>query len=701
MSEPPKIDSAPASTNITFDGYEFQELEEVLRREWIVTNGIGGYASASISGANTRRYHGLLVAALDAPVGRAVLLSKLEEVLTVQLSENEPVISHALSTNLYPDTVYPEGYKHIVNWKLLPSPAWVWDVGSGIKIEKQIWMEHGQNSTRIVYRLLQAPAGAKIRLQLTPLVAWKDYHSEMHHRDETPAINWDSQTSTLRLLAPSVPGIKSGVQPIDISMSGENGEQLADLSFEENLEWYYRFQHPREQERGLDYEEDLFSPGVISIPIRIGVAVCMLASAGEENSKSSANESWNNLQSRKNDLIKSTAMHDDFGKLLALAADQFIVEIPGKRTTIIAGYHWFADWGRDTMIALPGLCLSTGRPEIAREILLSFSESVDQGMLPNRFPDSGEKPEYNTVDATLWYFVAIYRYTLQTGDRDTLKEKLWTVLKDIVKWHQAGTRYNIYEDSSDGLIYAGEPGKQLTWMDAKVGDWVVTPRIGKPVEINALWYNALSIMSYFANLLELPDETLNYSKLAERTRKSFLSKFARPDGKGLFDLVDSPDANDGGCIRPNQIFALSLPFAPVASDDPLAQQILSTIHSELWTFFGLRTLSPHDPSYKSRYEGDQWHRDGAYHEGTVWPWLLGPYVEAHFRVFADKAHGLAVLQPLQEHLTEYGIGSIAEILDGDVPQRPDGCIAQAWSVAETLRIWKMLLASTDGVKAVR
>ncbi|MCS6776632.1 MAG: hypothetical protein NZ557_08840, partial [Chthonomonadaceae bacterium] len=357
---------------------------------------------------------------------------------------------------------------------------------------------------------------------------------------------------------------------------------------------------------------------------------------------------------------------------------------------IIAGYPWFSDWGRDTMIALPGLCLTTGQPEVAREILCTFARHVDRGMLPNRFPDAGETPEYNTVDATLWFFVAIYRYMEATGDAATLQQIFWPVLEDILQHHRAGTRYHIHVDETDGLLYAGEPGVQLTWMDARIGDWVVTPRIGKPVEINALWHNALSVMQYFAECLDRRDAAARYGAEATRVAEQFARRFARPDARGLFDGIDTPHGAADSAIRPNQIFAVSLPFAPLPADSPLARQVVQVVQEELYTPCGLRTLSPQDPAYRPRYEGNPVERDSAYHQGTVWPWLLGPFVEAHYRVFGDREQARALLAPLQTQITVYGVGSLAEVYDGSEPQRPNGCIAQAWSVAETLRVWKQL-----------
>jgi predicted glycogen debranching enzyme len=367
-----------------------------------------------------------------------------------------------------------------------------------------------------------------------------------------------------------------------------------------------------------------------------------------------------------------------------------VVQVPGVRDSIIAGYPWFSDWGRDTMIALPGLCLTTGRAEIAREILLSFAAYLDHGMLPNRFPDAGEVPEYNTVDATLWYFAAAYRYVTATGDAKTLRASFWEVLERIVQYHQEGTRYNIHVCAEDGLLYAGEPGVQLTWMDAKVGDWVVTPRIGKPVEINALWHNALRTMAHFAERLGKKHAAQEYTRRAEAAAARFAERFPRPDGHGLYDVLDTPGGEPDAAIRPNQIFAVSLPFAPLDAKSPVARSVVDTVQAELLTPCGLRTLSPAAPAYRPRYEGGPWERDSAYHQGTAWPWLLGPFAEAHVKVYGRKKQARAFLEPLRHEVTTLGIGSLTEIYDGSAPQRPNGCFAQAWSIAETLRVWQEL-----------
>jgi predicted glycogen debranching enzyme len=369
---------------------------------------------------------------------------------------------------------------------------------------------------------------------------------------------------------------------------------------------------------------------------------------------------------------------------LVLAADQFIVDrsVPehphGK--TIIAGYHWFSDWGRDTMISLPGLTLATERPEIARSILRTFATYVDQGMLPNRFPDAGETPEYNTVDATLWYFEAVRAYYSATEDDDLLHE-LFGVLADIIDWHCRGTRYNIHLDSTDGLLYAGETGVQLTWMDAKVGDWVVTPRIGKPIEINALWYNALRTMANFARHIGKPHQ--EYEAIADRTQVRF-SRFWNQQTGYCYDVLDGPDGDDPS-LRPNQIFAVSLPSSPLT---PTATtRVVDACGRMLLTSHGLRSLAPEHTQYQGNYGGNQYQRDGAYHQGTVWGWLLGPFVLAHMRVYKNPAIARQFLEPMANHLTAHGVGNLSEIFDGNAPMTPRGCIAQAWTVAEVLRAW--------------
>ena len=371
---------------------------------------------------------------------------------------------------------------------------------------------------------------------------------------------------------------------------------------------------------------------------------------------------------------------------LVLAADQFIVkralpEEPDGRS-IIAGYHWFADWGRDTMIALPGLTLTTGRADIARKILLAFARYVDGGMLPNNFPDAGGRPEYNTVDAALWFFEAVRQYFAATQDTATLRE-LFPVMAQMISAHLAGTRYQIHVDESDGLLYAGEPGVQLTWMDAKVGDWVVTPRIGKPVEINALWFNALQTMATLAPVVK--KSAGPYAKLAAQVKQSFV-KFWNADAECCYDVIDSPGIGNDASLRPNQIFAVSLPHSPLTPERQ--KLVVDFCARRLVTSEGLRSLAQGEPGYQGHYGGGVRERDGAYHQGTVWGWLLGPFVLAHLRVYGDRAAALSFLEPLGQQINTHGLGTLSEICDGDPPFTPRGCIAQAWTVGEVLRAWR-------------
>jgi predicted glycogen debranching enzyme len=387
---------------------------------------------------------------------------------------------------------------------------------------------------------------------------------------------------------------------------------------------------------------------------------------------------------RRRQIAERAPVKDDFITSLTAAADQYIVS-RGVQKSVIAGYHWFSDWGRDTMIALPGLTLPTGRFDIARSILRTFAQHVDQGMLPNRFPDAGETPEYNTVDATLWFFEAVRAYHAYTGDLAFVHQELYPVLTDIINWHVRGTRYRIKLDAA-GLLNSGEPGVQLTWMDAKVGDWVVTPRSGKPVEVQALWYNAICTMEDFADRTGDEAGRKRYNNMAALAKWSFNRLFWNEEGGYLYDVVNGgpPDAS----IRPNQIFAVSLPYSMLSPDR--AKRVVAVVQEHLLTPYGIRSLAPSDPQYHGIYTGDGVGRDGAYHQGTVWPWLLGPFITAYMKVEGGStaAHTQAKkwLSPLKNHLCDAGLGHISEIFDGDAPHRPVGCIAQAWSVAEILRV---------------
>lgn len=630
--------------------------------EWLETNGIGGYSSSSLSGINTRKYHGLLVASLKPPVERMVLLSKLEE--TIYLNDGR---SYPLFSNQFPSTVSPEGgYAYLKKFErdIFPKFSYEFD---GFEIEKTVAGIHGENTVVIAYEVKKAPK--EFYLDLRPFIAYRDFHSLTHANDN---LKWDYvfENHTLHLSPyETLPNLHI---------------QVKDAKFTYMPGWYTEFEYLVELDRGLEFREDLFSHGHFSVKMKKGDKIAIIAST-LDISKADGFALMEQEKIRREALIQQIDVKDDFTATLALAADQFIVRRGEKLKTIIAGYHWFSDWGRDTMIALPGLCLSTKRYEDARQILKVFAESVDQGMLPNRFPDSGEEPEYNTVDATLWYFVAIYEYYLQTKDIEFIKNDLFKTLEEIIEWHFKGTRHNIIVDPEDGLLYSGEHGVQLTWMDAKVGDWVVTPRMGKPVEINALWFNALKIMETFYNQFSQKEKSAYFHQKAELAKQSFNKEYWNEEQETLYDCVG--DFVNDDALRPNVTFAISLPFAIL--EDAKAKKVLKSIENHLLTPFGLRSLSPEDSHYRSHYFGNQWSRDGAYHQGTVWSWLLGPYYMAKIKLEgADgKDKVLKHIEKFKAHLKDAGIGTVSEIFDAEAPFNPNGCIAQAWGVAEVLRAY--------------
>jgi len=634
-------------------------------KEWLETNGLGGFASATIIGLNTRRYHGLLVAATKPPVGRCVLLSKVEETLKIGEARFD------LAANRYPGVVHPEGFRYLKEFRLDPFPVFTYEV-EGVEIEKSVFMIAGENSTVIRYELKKnnhPQASAKLSLEVRPLIAFRDYHSTTH---ENGSLNRTvAQTRGLVAVTPYV-----GLPTLYLAHN--------DAEIEKTGDWYRNFEYDAERERGLDFQEDLFNPMVLRFDLRVRRQASLIAST--ESRDSALVDEYRLAEiTRRRKVTMTSPVDDDFAQTLTAAADQYIVS-RGDQKTVIAGYHWFSDWGRDTMIALPGLTLPTGQYEVARSVLRSFAQHVDQGMLPNRFPDSGETPEYNTVDATLWFFEATRKYLAYTGDLKFVRNELYPVLADIIAWHVRGTRYGIKVDPS-GLLSSGEPGVQLTWMDAKVGDWVVTPRRGKPVEIQALWYNALCIMEDLAR--RAGDETARqrYRSMATIASWSFNRLFWNDKAGCLYDVTNGapPDPS----IRPNQIFAVSLFYSMLSAER--AKSVVEKVGEQLLTPCGLRSLAPSDPQYRGRYTGGPVDRDGAYHQGTVWPWLLGPFITAFVKVnegsMEASKQAAEWLAPLHEHLSDAGLGHISEIFEGDAPHRPCGCIAQAWSVAEILRAY--------------
>lgn len=644
-------------------------LEAAQSREWLVANGIGGFASGTIAGRLTRRYHGLLIAALQPPVARTYLVAGLDETAAYDGS------TYPLATQGWlGGAINPQGFRNIESFCLEGTePVWTYALADAL-LEKRIWMRHGENTTFVQYRLLRA--SAPVDLEIKALVNYRDIHGSTH------AGNWTMK------IEPSTNGIAvtafPGATPFYLKSAG--------TACEPRHEWYRDFFLPIEAERGLDDHEDHLLAAVFRVTLQPGASVSVVATTEARSSLDGSQE--NSAQAaREEKLLASWQAHREKNSAtspappslpqLVLAADQFIVRrtLPNEPDgcSIIAGYHWFCDWGRDTMIALPGLTLAAGRPEVARQILLAFAQLIDAGMLPNNFTDAGGKPEYNTVDAALWFFEAARQYFAATQDRETLA-KLFPVLAAMIDAHVKGTRFNIHVDPSDGLLYAGGPGVQLTWMDAKVGDWVVTPRTGKPVEINALWINALATISGFAQLLNKPRE--GYAKLAAKATSSF-QKFWNEKRGCCFDVIDAPGIGLDPALRPNQIFAVSLPVSPLTPEQ--RKNVVDICARRLLTSFGLRSLAPGEPAYTGHYRGGVRDRDAAYHQGTVWGWLIGPFALAHLRVYADRAAALKFLEPLGHSLGMYGLGTLGEIFNGDPPFAPKGCIAQAWTVAEVLR----------------
>lgn len=649
---------------IYFDSNICTDFQAASSREWLETNGIGGFASGTISGANTRRYHGILTAATKPPLGRITMVSKFEETLTVD------GVAYDLSANQFPGAIYPDGYKYLKSFRLDPFPVWTYEI-DGLQLEKKVFMVHSQNTTVCCWSIIEGKPDsvkkdAKIELAIKPLLSFADYHALQHENPDT-SLNYSVGENAI------------SVHPDD---------EMPSLFFHHNAQavertgfWYRDFEYAIEKERGFDYREDLFQP--FALRFDLDEPATIIVSLNDKEPASSQDLEMEELF-RREKLVNLAGEASDFTQQLLLAADQFIVS-RGDGQTIIAGYPWFSDWGRDTMISLSGLTLTTNRPEIAKNILLEFSKHISEGMLPNRFPDAGSEAEYNTVDATLWYFEAIRAYAEKTDDYAFVQEHLYGKLADVIAWHLAGTRYNIHVDT-DGLLDAGEPGAQLTWMDAKIGDLVITPRTGKAVEIQALWYNALRIIADLAGRFGNVEDKAKYDAMADLCKLSFNAVFWNETEECLFDVVEN--GNRDGSVRPNQIFAVSLPHSML--DKERSRKVVEKVEAELLTPVGLRSLSPKDKNYCPIYEGSPFQRDSAYHQGTVWGWLIGPFVDAYRRVngydAASEERISEILSGFKSHFTEAGIGQISEIFDAEPPHKPRGCPAQAWSVAEVLRV---------------
>jgi predicted glycogen debranching enzyme len=665
-------------------------LAATLDREWLVTNGLGGYASGTVAGAATRRYHGLLIAAHPAPLGRVMMLNSLTE--DFRFSDYSSVAVGGAEKRGGALDVH--GADALSEFRFDTGlPVWVYET-HGHRIEKRVFLPNRRNTVYVRYRLLDGPG--PVRVKLRPSVHFRG-HDDPVSTPTTLPYTLTAMDGRYELSGglPLYPALRLHVDG-DAAALTLDGRTVPDVLFRV------------EESRGYDGVGTLYSPGFVRADLRPGRDVTLVASTEpwDQVLAMTADDALAAELERRRRLLLAAhpACRDGFAGELVLAADQFLIT-PASRAaesarahaagdearTVIAGYHWFTDWGRDTMISLEGLALTTGRHAEAGYILRTFATHVKDGLIPNFFPDRGTEGLYHTADATLWFFQAVHRYTELTGDRDTLRGLLPT-FKNIVAHHMRGTRFGIGVDPADGLLRQGAEGYQLTWMDAKVGDWVVTPRRGKAVEICALWYNALRLFEGWLRAEGDPaaDET---RAAAARAAESFNRRFWRPDARQLFDVIDGPTGDDPAC-RPNQLLAVSLTHPVLAREHWAA--VVDVCRERLLTPVGLRSLAPGSPDYKPRYFGDLRSRDAAYHQGTVWAWLIGPFIDAWVKAYPDRRGECKdLLVGFADHLGEASIGTISEIFDAEAPYTPRGCVAQAWSVAEVLRCWA---TACDGCK---
>jgi predicted glycogen debranching enzyme len=643
------------------------EISEIDKEpEWLVANGLGGYASGTVSGAASRRYHGLLIAALPAPLGRVLMLNGLAEELHL-------VDGRVLDLNVTQSEFRLD----------MGLPIWRYQIDD-VVVEKRLYLPYRQNTVHITYRLL-SHAG-KVEFRLRPLIQFREHEAAVDSQPHAPYV---------LMVVEDQYEISSGIFPTLRLLLHGRGEFIIERKKIERLSYIL------EETRGYIATGDLWTPGSFVVECSPGQEITLVASAEswEVIRALPPVEAWDAERERRARLLESADPKAQAGLSaeLVLAADQFIVVPAGRlpdatrayasgdeMRTVIAGYHWFTDWGRDTMISLEGLTLTTHRFLEAGWILRNFANAIRQGLIPNLFPEGSREGLYNTADATLWFFHAIDRYLHATGDRWTLR-LLLPKLIEIIDFHIKGTLFGIGVDSKDGLLRQGQEGYQLTWMDAKVDDWVVTPRRGKAVEINGLWYNALRLLQQWLKEEDQSEKSLELKSHADRAQESFNERFWYNEEGYLFDVIDGENGNDAAC-RPNQLLAISLPH-PVL-DPGKWHPVVETVRRRLLTAVGLRSLAPSHPNYRAKYFGDLRARDAAYHQGTVWAWLIGPFIDAWLKVYPDDVAGAhALLQGFVPHLEEAGVGSISEIFDAEPPFVPRGCISQAWSVAEVLRCW--------------
>lgn len=639
--------------------------ERALPLEWLLADGTGSFASSTVIGCNTRRYHGLLVAARTPPTDRTVLLSKVEE--EIWIGEKR----YSLSTNEYPGVFHPSGHKHLVGFRLRPFPRWTYDF-DGLLLWKEVMMLRGRRAVCVTYRLV-GPDG-EATLKVVPMLACRGIH-ELAGPGTAFAVHPSGQ-------APRVT-VQGGARQLAIHLRASDG------SFDEEPLHFRRMTYRRERERGFDAEEDLFSPGSFVVSLRPQQPYTITASADPLQDVNPEGERRREIE-RVRAYLAALGPSNPLERALAVAADAFLVDAgAGGTRGVIAGYPWFECWGRDALISLEGLALATGRLEEAGEVLTSFADRVVDGIVPNYLAADPAHDALNSIDAGLWFIHGVSRYLSCNGDKELVRQCLWPKVVGILESYAAGTHFEIRADS-DGLLRGGSRETQLTWMDAKVHGQPVTPRYGKAVEVNALWYNALRVGAELAQQFGRSAES--YARHADKVKSAFHEVFWSDECGCLYDYVagDTVDA----LLRPNQILAISLPHAVLEEDKWAA--VLAAVSEHLYTPYGLRTLAPSELGYRGKYAGTEEARDGAYHQGTLWPWLLGPFHEAYLKVNGFSRDALQrVTQALsiwEKHLKEAGLGNVSEVFDGDSPHTPGGCIAQAWSVAELLRICRMVEA---------
>jgi predicted glycogen debranching enzyme len=654
-------------------------LDDALLREWLVTDGGGSFACGTVAGGLTRRYHGLLVAATAPPLGRVVTVAGLSEAVSVDGAA--PVFLH--TQEWASGAVSPRGFELLESFELQRLvPVWEYAL-PGCVLARQIVMRRAAGpgadaragaATFVLYRLWRAAPGVSVEIRVRPLCTWRDHHS-LTRAGTAPAVEAIDDGVCVRF--------GGGASPYWVRGTGAVMDARGD--------WYRDLRLRVETERGMDNVEDLYAAGTLALRLDETSPTGAVSVSLDPDVRPEQAEAALLAERARSSAMLAQVPGTPPAEVarLVLAADQFIVERAGL-PTVLAGYPWFEDWGRDTMIALPGLALATGDHRMAARVLRGFARHVDAGLLPNRFVDGDGKPEYNTADATLWYVEALRAHHAASGDPSLVRE-LWPVLCDILERHVAGTRFGIGVDPADGLLRAGEPGVQLTWMDAKVGDWVVTPRMGKPVEINALWHNALCSIAEWSTALDLP-LPVDVAPLRARVAAAF-DRYWNPATRYLYDVLDGPSGHDAA-VRPNAVIAAGVHHTPLPAERITA--VVARAQRDLLTSMGLRSLAPSDPAFIGHYAGDVRSRDAAYHQGTVWPWLIGHFAIAHLRAFGDPHAVHDMLTPLIDHLRDAGVGSISEIADGDPPHTPRGCPWQAWSVAELLRAWRAASDAAGG-----